>query len=815
MKPTGTSSALGQAQRRQTRNRTTQKASRSRKPPELSLEEWQIRLRREFGREQKFKLKNLGAEPVFSEYAVTNPATHREYRVAIRGQNPGENYCSCPDYATNTLGTCKHIEFTLSKLEQQRIGREALKGGFQPEYSEVYLRYGAKREVVLRAGSKCPSELIETASKWFGEDGVLTREAYSRFDEFLKKAGGNGHELRCAQDAVSYVAQVRDQEHLASSVEQAFAGGENSAPFKKLLKTSLYRYQCDGARFAAAAGRSIIADDMGLGKTIQAIAAAEILAKVAGVERALIVSPTSLKHQWKQEIEKFSGRKADVVEGLRAKRREIYAVSSFYKITNYDVIHQDADLIQDWAPDVIVLDEAQRIKNWKTRRARSVKALQSDYAIVLTGTPIENRLEELYSIVEFVDRFRLGPMFKFLAEHQHVDECGKVIGYKNLSRISETLKPVLIRRTKGEVLKELPERLDKKFFVPMTDEQMRHHEENRDIVARIVAKWRRHGFLTENDQRRLMMALQNMRMACNSTFLIDKKTDDGAKADELMTLLDEVLEQPDTKVVVFSQWVLMHNLIAGRLEKRKHKYVFFHGGVDSRKRKDLIMKFKEDPSCRLFLSTDAGGVGLNLQNAAVVVNMDLPWNPAVLEQRIGRVHRLGQRRPVRVVNFIAQGTIEHGMLDVLKFKTSMFAGVLDGGQDEVFLGGTRLKRFMESVEGVTEKIPTPMPPTASDAVEIAKDETILPDADGIETTKTTATQDVWTDVLTAGLSFLDKLSCAIQKGKDGATVGDGGLSWHSIVERDPKTGRDYMRLPLPEPETFKRIADLLKSLSSR
>lgn len=169
---------------------------------------------------------------------------------------------------------------------------------------------------------------------------------------------------------------------------------------------------------------------------------------------------------------------------------------------------------------MIILDEAQRIKNWKTRRAQSVKKLDSKYALVLTGTPLENRLEELHSIVEFIDRFHLGPMFRFLAEHQHVDEDGRVIGYRNLSRIAESLEPILVRRTKNEVLKELPERLEKNYFVPMTDEQMKHHEENQETVARIVAKWRRLGFLSETDQRMLMIALQNMRMSCNSTYLL-------------------------------------------------------------------------------------------------------------------------------------------------------------------------------------------------------------------------------------------------------------------------------------------------------
>ena len=305
---------------------------------------------------------------------------------------------------------------------------------------------------------------------------------------------------------------------------------------------------------------------MGLGKTIQAIAGAEILARTVGLERVLVVSPTSLKHQWEREIEKFTSRSALVVEGLSPQRTGAYAQESFFKLTNYDVIHRDLDLIRRWRPELVILDEAQRIKNWKTRTATAVKRIESEYAFVLTGTPLENRLEELHSIVEFVNRFRLGPMFRFLHEHQHVDETGRIVGYRNLSGIAKTLEPILLRRTKDKVLKDLPERMDKRMFVPMTPEQMKHHEENRERVVRIVAKWRRYGFLPEADQRRLMIFLQNMRMSCNSTYLLDHETDHGVKADELTELLGEMLKDRQTKVVVFSQWLRMHELVVQRLQ---------------------------------------------------------------------------------------------------------------------------------------------------------------------------------------------------------------------------------------------------------
>src|SRR5262249_46216675 len=152
-------------------------------------------------------------------------------------------------------------------------------------------------------------------------------------------------------------------------------------------------------------------------------------------------------------------------------------------------------------PDLVILDEAQRIKNWETRVARSVKKIASPHAIVLTGTPLENRLEELISIVQFVDRYRLGPTFRLLHDHQVRDEVGKVVGYRDLDRIGQTLEPVLLRRQKDQVLDQLPERIERTVFVPMTTEQRRHHAEHQEIVARIVQKWRRYKFLSEADQR--------------------------------------------------------------------------------------------------------------------------------------------------------------------------------------------------------------------------------------------------------------------------------------------------------------------------
>ena len=837
--------------------RSMRRIPRHRKPPEMDLENWQVALRRQFAQQQNFRVKNIGTEPVFSEFGVTNPQTGRTYRVAIRGQELGENYCSCPDFATNTLGTCKHIEFVLGRLRRKRGGRQALARKFHPPYSEVYLRCGAKREVAFRAGAGCPPALESLAGRHFGPDGLLLPEAYGRFHTFLKdaQAARDGHELRCYDDALAFVAEVRSRDDLARRMDKVFPRGADSPALDELVRARLYPYQRQGVLFAARAGRCLIADDMGLGKTVQAIAAAEALTRAAGVERVLIVCPTSLKRQWQREIEKFAPRSALVVEGLLPARTAAYAAEAFYKIVNYDVIHRDLEMVRRWRPDLVILDEAQRIKNWKTRTARSVKRLDSDFAFVLTGTPLENRLEELHSIVEFIDRHRLGPLFRFLASHQHLDEYGKVVGYRDLGGIGETLRPILLRRTKQQVLQDLPQRMDKHLFVPMTGEQMQHHEENREIVARIVAKWRRYGFLSEVDQLRLTCALQNMRMSCDSTYLLDKKTDFGHKADELVNVLTDAMEQQDVKVVIFSQWLRMHELLAARLSRRRWGHVLFHGGLTGRERKQHIDRFLDDAGCRLFLSTDAGGVGLNLQKASVVVNVDQPWNPAVLEQRVGRVHRIGQHRPVRVVHLVARGTIEEGMLGLLEFKKSMFAGVLDGGPGEVFLGGTRLKRFMESVDKVTSNIPAappgdagggraaeaPYAPTGTQA-EAAPQAPAKRQAEraardggpraGAAPAARPVGPETLSGLLAAGAAFLNQLSDALKAGSpraaSGAAAGPatddaptagagpaGGAGPGGLLAADERTGQTYLRLPLPAPEVLAEISRLLSGFAPR
>ena len=570
-----------------------------RKPLELSLEAWQMALRRQFAEIHPFGIENLGKEPVFSDYRVTNPGNRNSYKVSIRDNENSFHFCSCYDFKTNGLGTCKHIEAVVHKIRKSRKLNQLYLKKHQPDYTSVYLSYQNGRTVRIRIGTVEEERFRALARIYFTDAGgrhdsgefvhfgELKPEMIGQFEKFLKLASRIHPSFRCYPDALEFILERRDAASRVDLIGERYLPYLDNGKFDGLLKAKLFRYQKEGVCFAVTAGRSLIADDMGLGKTIQALAAAELLRKEKGIAITLIVCPTSLKYQWKTEIEKFTGSSVKVIEGIALQRNHQYTEDHFYKIISYHALVNDLKEVTALSPDLVILDEAQRIKNFKTKVAQTVKKVTSPYALVLTGTPLENKLEELYSIMQFVNPFKLGPFYRFLDSHQVKDEKGKVTGYRNLNGIGTLLADVMIRRRRGEVLHQLPARMDKLLFVPMTAEQRRVHDETAHVVALIVAKWRRFGHLSEQERQRLLILLNQMRMVCDSTFILDQESRHDTKVEEVMNIIDEVISEGEEKLVIFSQWERMTRLVALELE-RVRSWIWCRG-TSFRKKEEFLL----------------------------------------------------------------------------------------------------------------------------------------------------------------------------------------------------------------------------------
>ncbi|MFZ6026846.1 MAG: DEAD/DEAH box helicase [Chloroflexota bacterium] len=652
----------------------------------------QIERRRERAREEILKIANKGSHPVFSQFEVKS-VSGRAYRVEIRSLDELQNSCTCPDYKTNLIGTCKHIEGVLFSLRREYGEKLSELAEERPRGAQIYLHYSEEvtiRVTVPQIDSFAVRDLI---NRHFDPSGVMVGSPLQVLPTLfhqIEQMPPRYRNLIVIDEAVrQHLELLQDRQEVAQQKEWFLDQVRRGKRSFDVLSTKLYPYQQEGAMHLAFGRRAMLADDMGLGKTVQAIAAAALLKEMRDIQRVVIICPASLKHQWAREIRRFTSLSVTVVQGNLLERRKLYREPSFFKVINYELVRHDFDELLKLRPDLLILDEAQRIKNWRAKTAQQVKALSSRYAFVLTGTPLENRIDELYSIFQFLDPRILGPLWHFNDRFYELEKrpngTYKVLGYKNIDQLRALIAPYVLRRTRDEVLKDLPARTDNNYFVEMSDPQWHAYSEFREKLAKLIAQAQRRP-LTPKERELLLMYLIKMRLICNALALHDKELPakdrerTGPKLGELEEILLEDIASNGHKAVVFSQWANMLALTEPVLQRVGLGYVKLTGDVPSAKRGDLIQQFFDDPNCRVFLSTDAGGVGLNLQAASLVINLDLPWNPAVLEQRIARAHRHGQPSSVQVINLIAKDTIEERMLDTLAAKKNVFASVF-GAED--------------------------------------------------------------------------------------------------------------------------------------
>lgn len=660
---------------------------------------------------EKMLLRSTDPSAPWTDYILISQHSGKTYRVALQGDGPGQAYCSCPDFRTNHLGTCKHIMHALEKV-QKRFNKSQLAKPYQHRQAALWIDYRDPMGLRFNLPENPDEQLDKLAGPFTEKTLTDAADAVKRLKE-LEKAG---IDVLVYPDAEEWIERELTQKQLFEFANEVRRNPKSHPLRKELLKVELLPYQMDGVAFAVGAGRAILADDMGLGKTIQGIGVAELLAQRVGITRVLVICPASLKSQWRDEVQRFCCRSVQLVVGSADERAVQYGNGTFFTICNYEQIPRDLDQIEqvDW--DLIILDEGQRIKNWETKTSRVVRSLKSRFALVLSGTPLENRLDDLYTVVQFVDDRRLGPGYRFFHRHRIVTDTGRVEGYRNLDELRRQLKPILLRRTRGDVMKQLPERTTETVRIRPTEEQLQIHDGSMNTVAQITSK----PYLTEMDLLRLQKALLICRMAANGTYLVNKQEPDfSTKLDRLNELIEDLAAQSDRKIVLFSEWRRMLDRIEPILKRVEMDFVRLDGQVPQKQRPAIVRRFQTDPDCRIIMLTNAGSTGLNLQSANTVINVDLPWNPAVLEQRIARAHRMGQKNPVHVYLLVTEDTIEEKLLDTLALKHDLALAALDAGSDvatvELKSGMEELRRRLERLLG--EKPPAPVDRTLQSEVE--------------------------------------------------------------------------------------------------
>jgi SNF2 family DNA or RNA helicase len=467
--------------------------------------------------------------------------------------------------------------------------------------------------------------------------------------------------------------QVKADEHWRECVQRMRDAAGVQAAVPSTLQTELRDYQHDGflwlARLAAWGVGGCLADDMGLGKTIQALA---LLLHRAPSGPALVVAPTSVAFNWVNEAARFAPTLNTRLFGPGDR-------DAFFQelgprdvvICSYGLLHSEAERFQSQPWNTVILDEAQAIKNMATRRSQAAMGLQADFRLIMTGTPLENHLGELWNLFQFINPGLLGSLESFqqrFANPIERDHCPET-----RRRLKKLIQPFLLRRTKTQVLAELPPRTEVTLQVELSDEEAAFYEALRQRAILALAE------PGDGPQHfRILAEIMRLRRACcHPKLVLPEAALSSAKLALFSDTIDELLDNHH-KALVFSQFVDHLAILREELDRKGVSYQYLDGSTPARERKKCVEAFQSGAGDVFLISLKAGGLGLNLTAADYVLHMDPWWNPAVEDQASDRAHRLGQQRPVTIYRFITKGTIEERITDLHATKRDLADTLLEG-----------------------------------------------------------------------------------------------------------------------------------------
>ena len=452
--------------------------------------------------------------------------------------------------------------------------------------------------------------------------------------------------------------------------------GETDYSVPVELNAKLRKYQKTGYRFLSVLSDfnfgGILADDMGLGKTLQVITLLE-----ARKKQALIVCPSSLVYNWESEINRFAPDLSVLtIIGDKERRKNLLDDSEEYHIllTSYDLLKRDIGEFENKEFDYIIIDEAQYIKNPATQVSIAVKRLKGQHKFALTGTPIENRLSDLYSIFDFI-------MPGYLSDYKTFrDKYEEPIVLNNdeevLNRFKKVVSPFILRREKSDVLKDLPAKIENVVYVNMTEEQQKLYNARVNALKTELANKNDKEF--REDKLKILAELTRLRqICCNPDICYENYHGGSGKMDTCIELIKNAIEGGH-RILVFSQFVQMLLRIYGELEKCGINVLMLSGKNTKEERRKMVEEFQEEKVPVFLISLKAGGTGLNLTAADIVIHFDPWWNGAVQNQATDRAHRIGQIRTLTVMKLVAKGTIEQKIMDLQERKLKLADNVVSG-----------------------------------------------------------------------------------------------------------------------------------------
>lgn len=513
-----------------------------------------------------------------------------------------------------------------------------------------------------------------------GSLGILPEEWLKKYTLLFKVGESHGGHLRLSRfqfGVIDELYEQRDEMELLVELEEKFDRLRDFKNIKKVapprhLQPILRPYQVSGFQwlnFLKDAGcGGILADDMGLGKTLQALTMLEYFENKTGSLKALVVCPTTLLYNWENEIKKFTPRMEYFIHHGGQRSRDLKELEPHHIIiTTYGTLRSDLMLLKEISFDFVILDESQAIKNPNSKVARAACLLQSKHRICMSGTPLQNNTFDIYAQMNFLNPGLLGSSDFFRNEFATpIDKFGEQEQKEHLRKL---IFPFILRRTKEQVAKDLPPKIETVLYCEMGEAQRSIYDAYRnDFRDKVLGVIDKQGM--ERSQLTILQGLMKLRQICDSPAILNEDERYPNHSIKLEELSREITENiSDHKALVFSQFLGMLALIRQKLDEQGVKYEYFDGSTNVNDRQKAIDNFQNNPECRVFLiSLKAGGVGLNLTAADYVYIVDPWWNPAVEQQAIDRTHRIGQTRNIFAYRMICKDTVEDKIIQLQEKK---------------------------------------------------------------------------------------------------------------------------------------------------
>lgn len=603
-----------------------------------------------------FEVTERGERNVPGAYTVENTRRRMAHRVIYHGEGNPWNSCDCGDFRIGATGTCRHIDAVAQWLKAHRRKADAR----MPANSALDVCYTlTPPRVRLRVGSVNSDEITALAMRYFDDDNIAVDGMLAELPAFVDRARRLDPRFFCTGDALNMILGERDRLR-----RNALADTLTVSRKVEGLPPGVEDYKLGAMDFAFRAGRAIIADEPGLDKCREALYATHLLESFGMVSSVLVVCPTSLREHWRKEIEEVFHEDATMVEGEAPERRKLYGRRRGFSIVSYHTLANDIKALGSLSADMLILDKADRLSSWNAQITQAARRVDAEYLLALSDVCLDERPEQLYELMQFVDPYVLGPRERIMSAPPR--------------DLGALLRPHMLRRTRQNVEGQRFLGHSHRLYIALTAEQRAIHDSARDEAMELAEKWTRFGFLTEKNRRRLLLAVKRMLMACDSTYLADGHSNSGTKVAEAVETVRAAVADGHTKVAVFCRWERMARLMAEALTAAGIGFCQLSGGMPGFRRGELRRRFASDTATKVFLGTYSASAGLDLPEASLVLNLDMPW-----EGNIGK--------DIHSINFTGVDSIE---------ERSLISGIAGDYPDTFTLDDSSLTRLAESLREI-------------------------------------------------------------------------------------------------------------------